>query len=180
MNTSDDFDLRRALRALKQDRAPVNDLWPAIEARIGGLAVHPPGRIGRRQDKRFARWAAALAAGVVLVVGLIVAPDMNRSQDDATGSGLMADHDLKADAAQTLVEAYANVLAAERDRGAQWASQLTVPGGADRMAAALELDASLTELAAALRIEPQSQLLRRLMHQTLQQRAALTLDALDA
>lgn len=175
MTAPDDFALRHALKALRQDRPPINDLWSGIEARLSILPA------GRREPARRAIqhrwWTGALAACVLLAAGLIVAPSLNRAPGDRPWLVETRDDD---DSVHTLLAAYTDILAAEQALGTRWADQLAVPGGADRIAATRELDASLTQLAAALRLEPQSQLLRRLMHQTLQQRAALTLDALDA
>ena len=176
MNAPGDFELRHALKGLRQDRAPINDVWPGIEARVSALPVRGHGAAGNRTARY--GWAGALAAGIVLAIGLVVAPSLNRTTSHPIP--LAGAPNAATDPAETVLAAYADLLTTERTQPVRWADQLTLPGGADRMAAARELDASLAELAAALRIEPHSQLLRRLMHQTLQQRAALTLDALNA
>lgn len=201
MNTPDELELRRALRALRQDQTPESELWLGIEARLAPrIAAAPPSR--RRRP--VLRWSA-LAAATVLALGLVLlqagrlAPDEasgsmpavvqtgadpGNESGDGSGNGGTADGTAApgrdGDAATVLLEAWTQVLASERDVAPQWAHQLSLPGGAERIAARRELDASLTELAAALRISPESQLLRRLMHQTLQQRAALALTALQA
>lgn len=61
-----DSDLRQ-LAGLARDRAPARDLWPAIEAQIAL----------RQRQRRTAPWlaAAALAASLVIVLGLRVSRD---------------------------------------------------------------------------------------------------------
>lgn len=206
MSTPDDLELRRALRALRQDETPTADLWPAIESRLPprvATEATPSQRNVRHLPPRRAPWLrwSAVAAGTVLALGLVLLQGGHPARDAAPGgrpdvaqapaSGDAASGPTDAVAASTLpgmpgdpatvlLDAWTQVLASERDAGSQWPRQLSLPGGAERIAARRELDASLTELAAALRISPESQLLRRLMHQTLQQRAALALTALQA
>lgn len=182
MTAPDEMELRRALRALKQDQAPARDLWTGIESRLQPrVATHP-----RRRQWPRAGWQA-LAAAVVLAFGLALVPGLiHRNDGDSTlaGSASSSSGDTGTAAQDTvtvLLTAYDEVLAAEQAEGTAWAGQLIAqPGGADRIAAQRELDASLAQLAAALRLAPESQLLRRLMHQTLQRRAAITLTALPA
>ncbi len=172
MNDFDDLPLRRDLRALRTDIASAVDLWPGIEARI---RLAPARRSSRGRP---IAWLAGVAAAVLVAFGMVMTLDRHDAMPTVaatTDAGAPA-----ADAADTVLSAYALVLAAEQAQGAQWQQQLSLPGGIDRVAAARELDISLAKMAAALRIDPQSQLLRRLMHQTLQQRAALSLDAFDA
>lgn len=170
MNVNDDFELRRRLGALAGDRLPVGDLWPGIEARLAP----------RRSRRTVPAWSYALAAGVMLAIGIAVLPRLDTSSQAHESAAVEAADARAADPADGLLAAYAQVLAAEQTEGAELAHRMSAAGSAERLAAARELDASLAQLAAALRVEPGSQLLRRLMHQTLQQRAALTLEALGA
>ena len=203
MNTPDDLELRRALRALRQDEAPAADLWPGIESRLPPrvAAETAPSRPTVRHlppsRAPWLRWSA-VAAGTVLALGLVLLQAGHLARDAApiesrdivrTGADTGVARDAVAvstlpgtagDSATVLLDAWTQVLASEREGGSQWAQQLALPGGAERIAARRELDASLTQLAAALRLAPESQLLRRLMHQTLQQRASLALTALQA
>jgi len=176
MTPMDDFSLRRDLRALRVDSVPAGDLWSGIEARIRATPV-------RRSplNSRIA-WLGGMAAAVMVALWLARVPDRPTVPNDATPAVAMGAPPAAAaiDPAETVLAAYTQILAAEQAQGAQWQRQLTLPGGPDRIAAARELDVSLANMAAALRVDPHSQLLRRLMHHTLQQRAALTLDALDA
>lgn len=174
MTEFDDLPLRRDLRALRVDSAPTADLWPGIEARIrlASASAH------RSQPRVRVAWLGAIAAGLLVALGLLTIPNLQMPRQHIPVVTSVPTPAM--DSADTVLTAYTEVLAAEQAQGAQWQRQLTLPGGPDRIAAARELDVSLAKMAAALRVDPQSQLLRRLMHQTLQQRAALTLDALDA
>ena len=173
MTGLDDLSLRRDLRALRVDSAPAGNLWPGIEARIAASDSHSRQRRGKR-----VAWLGTIAAAVLVALGITTAPWLHTPP--TTGEADVIDVAASPDSADTVLTAYAQLLAAEQAQGAQWQRRLALPGGRDRMAAARELDVSLANMAAALRIDPRSQLLRRLMHQTLQQRAALTLDALAA
>jgi hypothetical protein len=169
--------LRRQLRDLAQDRPPPRDLWPQIAAALPQRRQ----RSGWRRP-RPALWA--MAAGLVVALGLVLVPAPVSDPLPVTASAGVASPgvllDAQGDSADVLLTAYDQVLSAERDwRGLDRAT-LAVPGARERVAAARELDASLAQLAAALRIAPESQLLRRLMHQTLQQRTALTHDSFAA
>lgn len=172
MTGTDDFPLRRDLRALRVDSAPTGDLWPGIQARIALATAH------RRRSRRVSvAWLGTIAAAVIAALGMTV---LMPTHDPMTGDATVATVASATDGADTVLAAYDQLLVAEQSQAAQWQRRLSLPGGRDRLAAARELDVSLANMAAALRIDPHSQLLRRLMHQTLQQRAALTLDALTA
>lgn len=168
-DTPDDLQLRRQLRALAQDRPPRRELWPQIAA-----ALPPRRRHAAWRRPGPALWA--LAAGMVVALGLLLVPVPVAEPPLGPASADTA----APDSADVLLAAYDQVLAAERDWRDQRPLPPTAPGALERIAAARELDASLAQLAAALRIEPESQLLRRLMHQTLQQRTALTHDTFAA
>ncbi|MDZ3823438.1 MAG: hypothetical protein U0S76_07525 [Pseudoxanthomonas sp.] len=161
--------LREALAALPERREPARDLWPDIAARLPARAAPA----SRPMPARMRRWpwlfAAAASLAVVLLVPALLRPPVPTGQ-----SAAMAD-----DPALLLLDAYATVLAAETAAGASDAV-LMPAGHAGIRGAVRELDQATAALAAALRSEPDSQLLRRLLHQTLQQRAALARQALDA
>jgi hypothetical protein len=174
--TPDDLRLRRQLRALAQDRPPQRDLWPQIAAAL-------PPRRPRASWRRPGPALWALAAGMVVAIGLALVPLPVADPDQLPTVAAMAAADRADDAPDSvdvLLSAYDQVLAAERDWRDRRPLPLATPGAQERVAAARELDASLATLAAALRLEPQSQLLRRLMHQTLQQRTALIQDSFAA
>lgn len=173
MNTGhrDDTLLQQRLRALAGDRQPPGDLWPDIAAALPARATAPPPQRPPMAPAPGGAWrwwsGAALAAGIALALLLLrmwpVHPDP---------AAVLVDTMPKADPAQALIDAYAGVLDLARSADME-AWLLSRPGGGERMAAARELDASMAGLAAALRVEPESQLLRRLMHRTLQQRIGM-------
>lgn len=172
MTDIDDLSLRRDLRGLRVDIRPTANLWPGIEGRI--IAARHQHR-GRRRTRL--AWLGSMAAGLFVVLGLIGLPGLDRPSTVSPDGGDAITEVTPADAADTVLDAYAHILATEQTQAAQRQHRLSRPGGRDRQAAARELDVSLANMAAALRLDPHSQLLRRLMHQTLQQRAALALDA---
>lgn len=166
----DELQMRRRLRGLAVDRPPAQDLWPGIEDRL----TLRRGRAPRRAPL----WA--LAAIVVLAVAVFwqgLGRDDELEQGPSAGVAV-ADALMAEDAADTLITAWTETLALERGYDAEpWSGRA---GAAERVAALRELDASLVQLASALLLEPESQLLRRLLHQTLQQRITLARDALVA
>lgn len=162
----DELELRRRLRGLAVDQPPEDDLWPGIESRLAPRS--------RRRQRRL--WS--LAAAVMLSLGLLwslqtIAPERNVDLPRAHMVG-------PEDAADTLLTAWSQVLTIEREQAQVRPGDYDVAGIDERMAAVRELDASLAQLASALLLEPESQLLRRLMHQTLQQRIALSRAPLTA
>ena len=169
MKMLDDFALRRELRALRTDRPTGRDLWPDIASRLDERTANgSPGLL---------HWSNALVACAVLAVAAAVVfravrPDV---ADVPAQTGIVAADTSGVDSADTLLVAYSQILALENAGLPNDDSRWVAPGQVERVAAARELDASLVGLAKALRVEPESQLLRRLMHQTLQQRLALTL-----
>lgn len=67
---TDDTALRLALRGLRREIAPGRDLWPEIAARLPAqAAAAPPTRLPPR--RRGWPWPLALAASLVLAVGLV-------------------------------------------------------------------------------------------------------------
>lgn len=174
MNPEQDFELRRRLRALSGERPMSSDLWPAIQARLPPRAA-PPAR--RRQP-----WPWALAAGLAMAVLAWQLPVRQAPPPVmAVADDPMAWIDAGTADVEALLAAYDQILAFEATRAPdQWQRRLARPGEPERLAAGFELDISLRDLAAALRVEPRSQLLRRLLHQTLHQRLTLSRDAWTA
>lgn len=155
--------LEAALASLPRRREPGRDLWPDIAARLPARDQRAPAVTAGRRRFRGLALAAGLAAALLVRVLL---------QTDPSGQVPARENVLANDPAQTLIEAYADVLAAETEAGSVGLA-LWEGGDAARRAAVRELDTVTAALASALRSEPDSQLLRRLLHQTLQQRAAL-------
>lgn len=159
MRMDDELELRRRLRALPRTRPLPADLWPAIAARLPAREPAPARRW------RIWPWAAAAALALTVLAGSwwmpLLRPPVTPPAADA-------------DDLAVLLAAYDDVLAFEAAQKPQaWLARLQVPGGPDRLAAARELDASMLALGAALRQDPQSKLLRRRLHQLVQQRIAL-------
>lgn len=172
MNTEADHSdrrLREALAALPDRREPGRDLWPALAARLPARAAPAPRPVRARRRRPAWLFAAAAGLAVVLLVPALLQPPPPTAQSVGAAD----------DPALLLLDAYAAVLAAES--GASGTDAVLLPAGdAEIRGAARELDQATASLAAALRSEPDSQLLRRLLHQTLQQRAALARQAIDA
>jgi hypothetical protein len=178
INPHDDDRLQHRLRTLATDREPPTDLWPAIADSLAPRVTAAPPSPPSRPIVRARRWrwlGPSIAAALVLAslqawFGRSELTPMGDQPGQATAPATAAA--TEPDSTRVLIDAYAGVLELARgsDMGIWLAAQ---PGGPERMAAARELDASMAGLAAALRYEPDSQLIRRLMHQTLQQRIAL-------
>jgi len=166
LDQSDDMVLRRRLAQLAVERSPAGDLWPGIATRLS-----PPRRANPASRRR--PWIWGIAASTLLALGLVLMLTGRPAPPPA------ADRREGEDPTLVVIDAYVDVLELARSEGMQaWLADR--PGAAERLAAARELDASMAGLAAALRIEPESQLIRRLLHQTLQQRIALMRLPLDA
>lgn len=166
LDQSDDIVFKPRLAQLAVERRPAADLWPGIAARLS------PQRPANPASRRWP-WVWGIAASTLLALGLVLV------LVERPASPLVADRREGQDPTLVLIDAYVDVLELSRSEGMQtWLAGR--PGAAERLAAARELDASMAGLAAALRIEPESQLIRRLLHQTLQQRIALMRLPLDA
>ncbi|MBX3725849.1 MAG: hypothetical protein KF823_08025 [Xanthomonadales bacterium] len=155
--------LQRALESLPRRREPGRDLWPDIAGRLPPRDLPASPAATRRRGV----WKLALAAGLAAALLVRVLLQTHPFTPTPDPQAFLAN-----DPAQALIEAYADVLAAETEAGSVGVA-LWEGGDATRRAAVRELDTVTAALAAALRSEPDSQLLRRLLHQTLQQRAAL-------
>ncbi len=168
----DELELRRRLQGLAAEQPPQRELWPGIESRLR------PRSSGRTRSRPW-----AIAAGMLLTTGLLwlslstVPGDGDETPRPAVAATAPAAAE---DAADTLLVAWSELLEIERQHRGEWRSGPGTNGTVERWAAVREIDTSLIELASALLLEPESQLLRRLMHQTLQQRIALSRDALKA
>lgn len=172
MNERDDMALRARLASLARERQPARDLWPSIAAGLEARATLPAAaRIPPARPRRTPmRWfGAGLAACVAAALIVVMAAPWSHPPAPTPLNPPVA---TSADSSLVLINAYADVLDLARHNELDtWL--VGQPGGRERMAAARELDTSMAGLAAALRLEPESQLLRRLLHQTLQQRIAL-------
>lgn len=144
----DDAALRFALRGLRQDIPPQQDLWPGI-----ARAIHAHGR-ARRGPTRW--WPLALAASVMVVAGLAW-------RLDPTTAPPAVQAEVHGPAALALDAEYRAALA-----------QVQGIGRADAIAPGLRaLDDGLAQIHAALRHDPDSRLLLEQLRRIYLQRLAL-------
>jgi hypothetical protein len=159
-----EFELRQRLRALRVDQEPALDLWPAIAARLGDPAAAAVAAPGPR--RRNAAWPEALAAMLVVALG--------------AGTLLLREAPAPADPAPALATATPWTLREAQgiDLSYQAALESAVPRVAARRpqelaAAETELDAAQVSIERALRENPGSTHLLRLLQQTHEQRLRL-------
>lgn len=155
MNTPDNNDnlpdaLRWQLRALRQEVAPTNDLWPGISARLGTQGVAPS-----RHPRRWLQ-PLALAATLVLAVGAV--GWFGRADILATGQ------------APTLVQREADGLSLQY-QAALREVQAPMPASLQSTAEALDRDVAL--IRAALARDPDSVRLLEQLRRTYAHRLAL-------
>ena len=156
MNTPDiDHDripdeLRWALRGLRRDDPPANDLWPGIAARLQAAASTPAAAVARnRRRNRFVP-AVALAASVALAVGLSWQQRTSVEPIDDPGAQLIS---AEADALTLEYQAALREL------------QGAAPSRATAAPVLQELDRSAAQIRTALTRDPEARfLLDRLQH----------------
>lgn len=151
-----DFELLRDLRALRRPAQPATDLWPAIGARIGAIAPPRPRR---------AMWPEALAAGVVLGLGLLLALPSLAPEAPAPVFAGASGLPWSVREALTLDAAYAGALREARGIAAAPSGELA---RAER-----ELDAAQRALEDALAQQPDAVHLLDLLRRTHEQRLRL-------
>jgi hypothetical protein len=149
-----DFELLRDLRALRRPVEPATDLWPAIGARIGAAAARRPRR---------AMWPEAMAAGVVLGIGLLLALPLRAPEAPATASAAGLPWSVRE--ARSLDAAYAGALREARG--------IAPPPSAELARAERELDAAQRALEHALAQQPDAVHLLELLRRTHEQRLRL-------
>lgn len=153
-----DFELLRDLRALRRPAEPAVDLWPSIAARLGagGGAAHRP---------RWPMWPEAMAAGVALGIGLLLA--LGGRSTDPVAPAMVADTGLPWSVREALSLGAAYDGAVREARGAAPA-----PRG-DLARAERELDAAQRALEDALAQQPEAVHLLDLLRRTHEQRLRL-------
>jgi len=159
MNTHDDLDLLRRLKQLPRERAPANDLWAGIEARL------QPAAAPRRRS-----WIPyALAASAVLAAVLMLrdAPTTAPTVAAAPASPPPANEFVRREAEAITIEYR---LALETFAGAALPPELE--------SAASELDLSAQSIRRALRDEPDAVYLLDRLRRTYDQRLKLSQRAL--
>lgn len=166
MNTHDDLDLLRRLKALPREREPGNDLWQGIAARI-----EP--RVATSRTSRGWIVGLALAATAALVAVLATrAPDADPApavaQQETVTAPLPAGDELVRRQAEAITLEYR--LALETFAGEALPPELET--------AATELDESARRIRSALRAEPDAVYLLDRLRQTYDQRLKLSQRAL--
>lgn len=155
MNTTDNNDnlpdaLRWQLRALRQDVAPTNDLWPGIAARLGTQAA-----ASHRHARRWLQ-PLALAASLVLAVGAV--GWFGRADILTTGQ------------APTLVQREADGLSLQYQAALR---EVQAPMPASLQSTAEALDRDVAVIRAALTRDPDSVRLLEQLRRTYAHRLAL-------
>lgn len=157
MNTHDDLDLLRRLKALPREREPASDLWAGIEARLRPAAA----------SRRPVRWLpCALAASALLAAVLFL---QSRPAMDAPAVAVAppaaapANEFVRREAAAITIEYR---LALETFAGATLPPELQV--------AATELDVSARSIRRALRDDPDAVYLLDRLRRTYDQRLKLS------
>jgi hypothetical protein len=166
-------ELRMALRGLRQETEPGNDLWPGIAARIKALPQQAHANAPRFNPRWL--WSLATAASLVLAVGVTwkmqpasSSPALSGAAIATTAAAARKQAPLVLREAETLTVQYR---AALREMDAH-----AVPAG---WQPGLEtLDRSAAEIRGALRRDPDSRLLLERLRDTYTRRLALSRRAL--
>lgn len=161
-----EFELRQRLRALRLDQEPARDLWPAIAARLGDPAAVPAPTVAVPPRRRLAAWPEALAAMLVVALG--------------AGAMLLGEAPAPADPAPALAVATPWTLREAQGIDLSYQAALDTAGPRvpqqrpqDLLAAETELDAAQVSIERALRENPGSTHLLKLLQQTHEQRLRL-------
>ncbi len=169
-----DAALSLALRGLRQDVEPSNDLWPGIAARLQS-PLQSPVRVARSSHRHWV-WPLAMAASLIVGVGLawqLSAP----SEQLRSGANALA---LKAqpNSPSTLVAREADSLTVHYEAALREMTPDSVPAswkpGFDA------LDRSALEIRTAMQHDPNSRLLLQQLRTTYTRRLALARRALYA
>ncbi len=173
-NTPDSIgeaELRMALRGLRQDAEPGNDLWPGIAARIAALPQQS--QTARAPQPQRWLWPMATAASLLLAVG--VAWKMQPGDASPAMSG--APIAITAGAKQApLVQREAETLTVQYRAALREIDPQAVPVGWQPGLDAL--DRSAAEIRGALQRDPNSRLLLERLRDTYTRRLALSRRAL--
>lgn len=161
MNTNDDLDLLRRLKALPREREPGNDLWQGIAARIEPRAARRPPR-GWMVGLALAATAALVAVLATRTTDVDPTPAIAQ-QETATAP---------ASAGNELVRRQAEAITLEYSLALETFAGETLPPELET--AASELDESARRIRSALRAEPDAVYLLDRLRQTYDQRLKLS------
>lgn len=167
---NNDSALRMRLRGLRRDLEPATDLWPGIEARIAGLPARGPAATprGGNHASRLAPWA--LAASLVVAVGVawrMQPPPAPMSAPEAGDAAHVARVSLDREAAAMTAEYRAALRELQ-------ASAPRVSVARPEQPALRELDHSARQIRDALAHDPQSRFLLERLRRTYSLRLELT------
>lgn len=172
-NPIGEAELRMALRGLRRDAEPGNDLWPGIAARIATL---PPQALPARQPAR-QRWLWPLATAASLLVAVGVAWNLQPAASTASGSPIATTAPAALKHAP-LVRREADALTVQYRAALRELDPDAIPAGWQPGLDAL--DRSAAEIRGALQRDPTSRLLLERLRDTYTRRLALSRRALYA
>ncbi len=166
-------ELRLALRGLRQDADPGQDLWPGIAARIAALPRQAPAAPPRRTLRWL--WPLATAASLLLAVGVTWKMQPVTLSPGASGAAI-ATTPAGAGRQAPLVQREAEILTVQYRAALRELDPQAVPAGWQPGLEAL--DRSAAEIRGALQRDPDSRLLLERLRDTYTRRLALSRRAL--
>jgi hypothetical protein len=166
-------DLRMALRGLRRDVEPGNDLWPGIAARIGALPQHPQAL--RPSAASRCAWPLATAALLLLAVGVSWKSQLASPSPAWSGARIATTAGATRRKAP-LVQREAETLTVQYQAALREMDAHAVPAGWQPGLEAL--DRSAAEIRGALQRDPDSRLLLERLRDTYTRRLALSRRAL--
>lgn len=173
MRVPGEAELRLALRGLRQDVDPGQDLWPGIASRIAALPRQAPAAPIQRTQRWL--WPLATAASLLLAVGVTWKMQPATFSPDAPGAAI-ATAVAGAGRQAPLVQREAEILTVQYRAALRELDPQAVPAG---WRPGLEaLDRSAAEIRGALQRDPDSRLLLERLRDTYTRRLALSRRAL--
>ena len=172
----DDAGMRMALRGLRRDIAPDNDLWPAIAAGLQSLPQ--PRRVPRRSRPGWL-WPVAMAASLLLAVGVAWQNKPVRSAKAVAAQvAQVAQASPAPNRDETLIQREANGMTVHYQSALREMQLQPLPVGFQPGLDAL--DRSAIEIRSALQHDPNSRLLLERLRVTYTRRLVLARRALYA
>lgn len=171
-----EFELRRRLQALKTERQPERDLWPAIAAQL----QNPSWRPARAPRRVMLPWAAAASVAIAVVAGIWLASHLGDLTAARQQDAIVAERvPMAAPVGRALLLGEARAMQASFDGAIAAATAARELGGhrggngRELESAARELDAAAAQLNAALAQAPDAAYLIELLKRTHERRLAL-------